>query len=112
MALPLGATLFSSLQPNITREQFYNPELRSEEQRRIEQDARNRLHLNNELRRITAERGIQENAQRGQYGAPAGRSHKKSKRKHTRKLIPSRRIKKKINHIKKKYNTKKKKVKS
>lgn len=91
MALPPGATLFSRDRPNMSREQFYNPDLRTEEQRRIEQDAINRIALNNEQRRVTAERGIQDHAERG---APAAaRFHKKSKRKSRQKVGFTRRSK-------------------
>ncbi len=107
MALPPGATLFSRDRPNMTREQFYNPDLRTEEQRRIEQDAINMIALNNQQSRITADRGIQDHVLRG---APAAaRFHKKSKRKSRQKVGSTRRSKNKTDKtpkLKKKHKTK------
>ena len=107
MALPPGATLFSRDRPNMSREQFYNPDLRNEEQRRMEQDARNRIAWTNEHRRVTAERGIQDHVERG---APAaGGFHKKSKRKNRRKVGSTRRTKNKTDKTKKSKNKSKNK---
>ena len=106
MALPPGATLFSRDRPNMSREQFYNPDLRTEEQRRMEQDARNRIAWTNEQRRVTAERGIQDHVE---PGAPAaGGFHKKSKRKNRHKVGSTRRAKNKTD----KTNKSKKKSKN